>query len=124
MIRRRGFRLSRPAEADLADILSASAERWGIAGRRRYAAILAAAMRKVAAEPEGPATRDRTELMPGIRSYHIRHARGDDPEARVRRPAHVLYYRVVRAGPIEIVRVLHDRMEPNRHLGAISDDKD
>ncbi|HLB81063.1 MAG TPA: type II toxin-antitoxin system RelE/ParE family toxin [Dongiaceae bacterium] len=124
MIQGRGFRLSRPAEADLGDILSASAERWGIAGRRRYAAILAAAMRKVAADPEGPARRDRTELMSGIRSYHIRHARGDDPEARVRRPAHILHYRVIRAGLIEIVRVLHDRMEPSRHFGAISDDKD
>jgi len=81
-------------------------------------------MRKVAADPEGPATRERAELMPGIRSFHIRHARGSDPEARVRRPAHVLYYRIIRAGLIEIVRVLHDRMEPNRHLGAISEDKD
>ena len=81
-------------------------------------------MRKVAADPEGPVTRDRTELMPGIRSFHIRHARSDDPQARVRRPAHILYYRVIGAGLIEIVRVLHDRMEPHRHAGGISDDKD
>jgi len=49
------FRLSRPAQADLAGILATSAERWGLEGRRRYAAILAAAMRKVAADPEGSA---------------------------------------------------------------------
>ena len=110
------FRLSRLAEADLAHILATSAERWGTQGRRRYAAIIAAAMRSVAANPEGPVSRDRGELSPGIRSFHIRHARGDDPEAKVRRPAHVLYYRAVAPGLIEIVRVLHERMEPSRHV--------
>jgi toxin ParE1/3/4 len=33
-------------------------------------------------------------------------------------PVHVLYYRVVRPNLVEIVRVLHVRMEPSRHLGA------
>jgi len=112
------FRLSRPARADLAHILATSADRWGTEGRRRYAAILAAAMREVAANPEGPATRDRSELVTGVRSFHVRHARSDDPDINnVRRPVHVLYYRVPRRGLIEIVRVLHERMEPSRHLG-------
>ncbi|MBI1866691.1 MAG: type II toxin-antitoxin system RelE/ParE family toxin [Methylocystis sp.] len=112
------FRLSRLAEVDLAHILSTSEQRWGTEGRRRYAAILAAAMRKAASDPEGPATRHRAELLPGIRSFHIRHTRGDDPEAKVRRPVHVLYYRAVAPDVVEIVRVLHERMEPSRHVGA------
>jgi toxin ParE1/3/4 len=80
------FRLSRLAEADLIGILAASRRRWGADGRRRYAALLAAAMRRVAAEPEGPATRRREELRPGIRSFHLRHTRSSDPAGRVRRP--------------------------------------
>jgi toxin ParE1/3/4 len=36
--------------------------------------------------------------------------------AKVRRPVHVIYYRLARDGVIEIVRVLHERMEPSRHL--------
>jgi toxin ParE1/3/4 len=60
--------------------------------------------------------------LPGIRSFHIRHARGDDPEAKVGKPVHILYYRVIEPGLIEIVRVLHERMEPSRHVGAISED--
>ena len=111
------YRLSRLAEGDLVQILATSGERWGTEGRRRYAAIIAAAMRKAAADPKGPATRDRAELSPGIRSLHVRHARGDDPEAKVRRPVHVLYYRAVAPDLIEIVRVLHERMEPSRHIG-------
>ena len=52
------FRLSEPAKTDLAHILATSAERWGIESRRRYAAMLAAAMRRAARDPAGPLTRD------------------------------------------------------------------
>jgi toxin ParE1/3/4 len=116
------YRLSRLAEADLIGILAASSRRWGADGRSRYASLLAAAMRKIAAEPEGPATRRREELRQGIRSFHLRHARSTDPEGRVRRPVHVLYYRAVTPDLIEIVRVLHERMEPSRHLVEVSED--
>jgi toxin ParE1/3/4 len=110
------FRLSRPAQADLAHILAISAERWGIEGKRRYAAILSAAMRKVAADPNGPATQDRSDLMRGMRSLHIRYARPDNPDDHVRRPVHILYFRVRSSAVVEIVRVLHERMEPSRHI--------
>jgi toxin ParE1/3/4 len=112
------FRLSLLARADLAQILATSVERWGIETKRRYAAVLAAGMRKVAAEPEAPATRDRVELSRGIRSFHLRNALAGKAEAQVRRPVHVLYYRVVGPGLVEIVRVLHERMEPSRHIEA------
>jgi len=102
----------------LADILAFSAERWGVEGRRRYAAALTAAMRKIAAEPDGPLTHDRAELFPGIRSFHLRDARVSDRAGKVRRPAHVLFYRVAGPGLVEVVRVLHERTEPSRHLGA------
>jgi toxin ParE1/3/4 len=110
------FRLSRPAQADLVHILATSGERWGNEAKRRYAALLASAMRKAAVDPTGPLTRRRGELDAGIRSFHIRHARGDDPEATVKQPVHVLYSRAIRPGLIELVRVLHERMEPSRQL--------
>lgn len=68
-------------------------------------------------------TRRREDLRPGIRSFHLRHARSTDPAGRVRRPVHVLYYRAVAPGLIEIVRVLHERMEPSRHLSEITEDQ-
>jgi plasmid stabilization system protein ParE len=58
------------------------------------------------------------ELLRGIRSFHLRNAGADDPEVKVRRPVHALYYRVVRPDLVEIVRVLHERMEPSRHMGG------
>jgi len=108
------FRLARPAQSDLANILATSAERWGTEGRRRYARLLAAAMRAVAANPEGPLTQARNELSPGLRSLHLRHAHVTGPE--VKKPVHILYYRAIQPGLIEIVRVLHERMESSRHF--------
>jgi toxin ParE1/3/4 len=110
------FRLSVLARADLAQILATSAERWGTDGKRRYAGLLTAAMRKAAAEPEGATTRERSDLWPGIRSLHLRHVRVAFGEANVRRPVHVLFYRAIGPGSVEIVRVLHERMEPSRHI--------
>jgi toxin ParE1/3/4 len=110
------FRLARPAQVDLANILATSAERWGAEGRQRYAAVLAAAMRQVADQPGGPLTKKRPELRSGIRSFHVRYTRRSAEDATVRGPVHVLYYRVAQEGVIEIVRVLHERMEPSRHL--------
>jgi len=118
------FRLARPARIDLANILATSAEQWGAKGRRRYAAVLAAAMRQVAAEPDGPLTRRRPDLRSGIRSFHVRYARRSAEGAKVRRPVHVLYYRVGEGGAIEIIRVLHERMEPSRHLDELPTEGD
>jgi toxin ParE1/3/4 len=118
------FRLARPAQIDLANILAISAERWGAEARQRYAAVLAAAMRQVADQPEGPLTKKRPELRSGIRSFHVRYTRRSAEDATVRRPVHVLYYRVAQEGVIEIVRVLHERMEPSRHLDELPTEAD
>jgi toxin ParE1/3/4 len=116
------FRLSRPAQMDVAQIFATSAKEWGDDAGRRYAATLACAMRQVAADPQGRVTRGREELLPGVRSLHLRHARVDDPGSRVKRPVHVLYFRPVMPELIEIVRVLHERMEPARQIGEDCND--
>lgn len=110
------FRLSGPAKADIAAILKRSEEVHGKDARIRYRACLSAAMRRVAIEPDGPSTSDRTELVRGVRSFHIRHNRDESREPPVVDPVHVIFYRAAEPGIIEIVRVLHERMEPRRHL--------
>lgn len=75
-------------------------------------------MRRVAADPNGRSTVDRSELAPSMRSFHIRHSRHESREAPVVNPVHVIFYRVIEAGIVEIVRVLHERMEPGRHVGS------
>jgi toxin ParE1/3/4 len=112
------YRLSEPAQADIAAILRRSEERHGKEARIRYRACLTAAMRRVAADPEGASTIDSAELVRGIRSFHTRHSRAESRETPVANPVHVIFYRVIQRGAVEIVRVLHDRMDPGRHIGA------
>jgi len=59
---------------------------------------------------------DRSEVFGGIRSLHIRHCRGESQEASVGDPVHVIFYRADEPGLVEIVRVLHERMEPSRQF--------
>jgi toxin ParE1/3/4 len=74
-------------------------------------------MRRVAADPKGALAFDRADLVADIRSFHIRHSRDESREGPVASPVHVIFYRMVQPGVIEIARVLHERMEPKRHIG-------
>jgi toxin ParE1/3/4 len=105
------YRLSGPAKADIALILQTSEKHHGIQARTRYRALLTAALRRIAANPQGPSTADRRDLFPGVRSFHIRHCRDDSGEEPVGNPVHVIFYRGVRPSVVEIIRVLHERME-------------
>ncbi len=111
------YRLSEPAKADIASVLRTSEKMHGAAARIRYRALLTAALRRIAADPRGPSTVDRREIVDGVRSFHIRHSRSESSEAPVGDPVHVIFYRARAPGLIEIIRVLHDRMEPGRHVG-------
>ena len=112
------YRISEPAKADIVALLRSSEALHGTAARLRYRALVTAAMRRVAANPLGISTHDQSELLPGLRSFHIRHSREASREARVAHPVHVIFYRAAGTGPVEIVRVLHERMDPLRHIEA------
>ena len=115
------LRLARRAQTDLMIILGDSADKWGAEASRRYGTALTRAMRQVATDPEGRLTRPRADITPGLRSFHLRNLRQAARKPAVKRPVHVIYYRVVEPGLVEIVRVLHDRMEPSRQSGLAED---
>lgn len=112
------YRLSDPAKADIASVLRTGEAMHGAEARIRYRALLTAALRRIAADPQGRSTRDRGELTAGLLSLHIRHSRAESREAPVGDPVHVIFYRASEPDLVEIVRVLHDRMEPSRHIGS------
>jgi toxin ParE1/3/4 len=112
------YRLSEPAKADIALVLRTSETMYGTEARIRYRALLTAAMRRIAADPQGRATVDHGEIFEGVRSFHIRHSRSESLEAAVGEPVHVIFYRARESGLVEIVRVLHERMERKRRSQA------
>ncbi len=112
------YRLSEAAKADIASTLRASETLHGTEARIRYRALLTAAVRRIAAEPMGLSTVDRGDLFVRGRSFHIRHSRHESREAPVGDPVHVIFYRAPGPGFVEIIRVLHERMERSRHIGG------
>lgn len=109
------YRLTEAAASDISDILRETTRQSGPAQRRRYAALLTRAIESAADRPDRPGSRLREDLAAGLGSLHVETA------ARRRGAAvHVVYN--LREQPEEpgdgsvVVRVLHERMEPLRHL--------
>jgi toxin ParE1/3/4 len=87
------------AEEDLIGIWCYTLERWGAAQADTYLDKLAQGIAILAENPHIGTRCDA--LRQGYRRYHIQH--------------HLVYYRI-NPGQIEIVRILHEDMDPERHL--------
>lgn len=108
-------RLTLRAEADIERILDETHSEFGTHQLLAYSKHLDRAIDMVAQAPGRPSSKDRDELGPGIRSFHV--ALATD---RRRGASHVLFYQVMRGHGVEdevvILRVLPDRMEPRLRL--------
>ncbi|KES20039.1 MULTISPECIES: type II toxin-antitoxin system RelE/ParE family toxin [Pseudomonas] len=113
------FRLSLDAQTDLIDILRYTQAKFGENARRRYQGLIQAAFVSVAAEPERIGSLDRKQLAAGLRSLHLLYCRTESQSGRVDRPRHVVFYRLGNDQVVEIVRILHDAMEVERHLQQV-----
>jgi toxin ParE1/3/4 len=109
------YRLSAFAQADVIEILAWTQAQFGEAARLRYEALLVAALRDIATQPDRPGSIERPELGAGVRSWQLRLSRGRTDEGAVRRPRHFLIYRS-EPDLLVVGRVLHDAMELARHL--------
>lgn len=96
------------AEGDFDEIVRTSAEAFGETAAHRYRLLIQQAFADVLARPDRP----EAPGVPGdLRFYPIRHSRLRVPVPdRVGQPRHVLVYRHD-AERLEIVRILHDRMD-------------
>ena len=89
------------ARADIEAIWDYTASRWGAAQAVRYVRLIQAAIEALGSNPGLGAACD-----------HIR--RG---YRRQRAGSHIIFYRS-RGNAIDIVRILHQRMDFARHIGA------
>lgn len=114
----RGIRLSLLAEADITAVLQWTHAEFGESARRRYEALIAAGLRDLAADPHRAGARRRPELGADLRNYHLIFSRANVVAGigRVRRPRHLLIYRLPDEAWVEVGRLLHDVIELSRHL--------
>lgn len=93
------FRLTPAARADLSSIWDYTEERWDARQAETYIRELHAAMERIAEDP----TRGRTcdDIRAGYRKYAI--------------GSHLIFYVAADDG-VDVVRVLHQRMDSGRHL--------
>jgi toxin ParE1/3/4 len=96
-----GFRLTKLAKADLKDIGRYTQGVWGREQRNRYLANLDASFHDLAQTPHKGRSCD--DIRQGYRKYQV--------------GRHVIFYRQD-AADIEIVRILHDRMDAEAHLST------
>jgi toxin ParE1/3/4 len=94
------YLLTPAAVADLEDIWDYTCDYWDADQAEAYLRDLAQAMKRAADRPD--LGRNCDDIRPGYRKL----ATG----------SHTLYYRFTGDGAVEIVRILHQRMDPDRHL--------
>lgn len=93
------FVLSPRAQADVDEIWNYTAQRWGDDQAERYLRGIADAVALIAETPERGRPCDH--VREGYRKYPV--------------GSHVLFYRMTARG-VDVVRILHQRMDFDRHL--------
>lgn len=97
----RGYVLSPSARADLDAIWDYTVERWGEVQAERYVFAIRDACAALAAGSRIGKAID--EIRPGYRKLAV--------------GSHILFYRIGNVGRIEIVRILHQRMDVGSRIG-------
>jgi toxin ParE1/3/4 len=95
-----GYRLAPAAQRDLADIWTYTARVWGALQAKHYILSIRDACEALALGRKRGQPID--DIRPGYRKFTV--------------GSHVLFYRVGDAGTIDIIRILHQRMDVARRL--------
>lgn len=93
------FRLTPAAQRDLSEIWDFTEDRWSAAQAESYLRDIQNAIERLAADP------DRGRPVDDIRQSYRRYGIGSQ-----------LVFYVQRGDRIDVIRILHQRMDPGRHL--------
>ena len=96
------------ADQDIAEILFWTQENFSSEQADIYAATLTLALEDLVDGPDITGTKQRDDILPGIRLLHV--------ARQGRRGRHIVVFRVVEAGSIDVLRILHDSMDLARHI--------
>jgi toxin ParE1/3/4 len=101
-------RLSVAANQDLASSLHWTSQAFGPKQASDYQQTIVQAVRALGGGPDLPDSKARDEVRAGVRILRV--------ARRGRRGRHILVYRVIGEGVIEVLRILHDAMDLGRHV--------
>ncbi|MFT4157670.1 MAG: type II toxin-antitoxin system RelE/ParE family toxin [Microbacterium sp.] len=93
------YRLTPAAQRDLSSIWEHTQERWNAEQAETYVMEIRSAIERISVRP------DRGRDCSGIREGYRRYAIG----------SHLVFY-VETEGGVDVVRILHQRMDPTRHF--------
>jgi len=110
--------LTPAARRDFRKALIWSRENFGERAAVRYRDPIKQALRDIASNPERPGSQLRPELANVIRTYHLLFSRDRARTSLgiVQEPRHFVVYRYRGERVIEILRLLHDARDLERHL--------
>lgn len=94
-----GYRLTPAARRDLSSIWDDTREQWDAQQAETYLVEIGSAFERIAAQP------DRGRAVPEIRTGYRRYAIG----------SHLIFF-VEHDDSVDVIRVLHQRMDPTRLL--------
>jgi len=93
------IQISNKAQNDLIEIWEYTVEKWSINQANKYYGILVDAINAIANEPNNG--KDYEDIRKGYYGFHIK--------------SHIIFYRITIDGTLEVIRILHQRMDlPNR----------
>lgn len=95
----RRYRLTPAATRDLSSIWDYTEERWDVRQAETYVSEIRAAIERIAENP------DRGRACDEIREGYRRYAIG----------SHLVFY-LVHQDSADLIRILHQRMDPTRHV--------
>lgn len=101
-------RLGAAAELDFANILKWTTENFGQRQARAYRNTIVQALGEPTQGADVAGSKARDDIFPGLRTLHV--------ARRGRRGSHFIIYRIADESTIEIVRMLHERMDLQRHV--------
>lgn len=93
------YRLTPAAQRDLSSIWDLTHDRWDVRQAETYVNEIRAAIERIADDPGRGRACD--EIREGYRRYSI--------------GSHLVFYLVTTEG-VDVIRILHQRMDPTRHL--------
>lgn len=109
-------RLTAAAEADFEEILRWTVDRFGETQARIYAGTVSAALNELAAGPTVAGANKRDDILKGIFTLHV--------ARKGRKGRHFVMFRIGRTPDhdvIEVLRLLHDAMDLQRHLPPVDE---